>query len=322
MSVPTRRFGRADAQVSILGLGGHHLGDAKTYEEAERIVHQAVDEGITFFDNCWEYHNGRAEEWMGRALKGRRDKVFLMTKVCVHGRGKEVAQQMLDESLRRLRTDRLDLWQIHGVSFEDEPGRYRTPGGMFEAFNLAKTAGKTRFVGFTGHKSPALHLAMLATNYPFDSIQMPLNLFDASFRSFTTQVLPEAQKRGLAVLGMKPMNGKADPVKKQVVTPVEALRYAMSLPGVTVTISGMDSVEVLRKNLDVASSFEPMTEDEMTALRARVAPLAADGRFEMYKVSLQFDNPEARKAHDYPLDPMSKEVTEALQAAEGIPGPK
>jgi len=215
----------------------------------------------------------------------------------------------------------VDLPEIDPVGLQ-APDRYRMPGGMLEAFNLAKTAGKTRFVGFTGHKSPALHLAMLATQYPFDSIQMPLNPFDASFRSFTTQVLPEAQRRGIAVLGMKPMGGRGDALRKQLLTPVEALRYAMSLPGVTVTISGMDSVEVLKKNLEVARSFEPMAEDEMAALRARLAPEAADGRFEMYKVSLQFDNPEARKTHEFPLDPTSKEVTEELQAAEGLPGPK
>jgi uncharacterized protein len=229
---------------------------------------------------------------------------------------------MLDESLRRLRTDHLDLWQIHGVSFEDEPGKYRAPGGAFEALDAAKQTGKTRYVGFTGHKNPAFHLAMLATRYPFDSVQMPLNVFDANFRSFAGQVLPEAHKLGIAVLGMKPMNGKADPVKKSLVTAADALRYAMSLPGVTVTISGMDSVDVLHKNLEVARSFEPMTADEMAALAKKVAPQAADGRFEMYKVSLAFDNPQARLAHDFPLDALSKETSEELRAAEGDGGPK
>ncbi|HEX4352238.1 MAG TPA: aldo/keto reductase, partial [Polyangiales bacterium] len=149
-----RRFGKASQSVSALGLGGHHLGDAKSYEDAEQIVHAAVDGGLTFFDNCWEYHNGRSEEWMGRALRGRRDKAFLMTKVCTHGRGKELALQMLDQSLRRLQTDHLDLWQVHGVAFEDEPARAQAQGGVFEALDAAKRAGKVRFVGFTGHKSP------------------------------------------------------------------------------------------------------------------------------------------------------------------------
>jgi aryl-alcohol dehydrogenase-like predicted oxidoreductase len=195
-AIPQRPLGRTGASVSILGLGGHHLGDLKTVDDAIRLVRQAVDAGITFFDNCWEYWNGRSEDWLGRGLKGRRDKVFLMTKVCTHGRGASLAMQMLEESLRRLQTDHLDLWQVHGVTFDNDAELAYAKGGVLEAFDLAKRQGKVRFVGFTGHKDPHLHLDMIRRGYPFDTVQMPLNCLDASFRSFEQLVLPEARKRG------------------------------------------------------------------------------------------------------------------------------
>jgi uncharacterized protein len=236
-----------------------------------------------------------------------------MTKVCTHGRGKELALKMLDESLRRLQTDRLDLWQVHGVSFDNDPDLAYAKGGVLEALDEAKKAGKVRYVGFTGHKSPDLHFRMLQLGYPFDSVQMPLNPADFSFHSsFEKKVLPEANKRGVAVLGMKPMGGTGDLVKKGGVTPEEALRYAMSLP-VTTTISGMDSLEVLRKNLKLARGFKPLSDDEMKALRERCAEPAGDGRFELYKVSLKYDNPQARIPHDFPIDDKQKEVKEWLQ---------
>ena len=183
-TIPQRPLGRTGAKVSALGLGGHHVGDLKTVDEAIRLVHEAVDAGITFYDNCWEYWNGRAEDWLGRGLKGRRDRVFLMTNVCTHGRGAGLALHMLDESLRRLQTDHLDLWQVHGVCFDNEPELAYAKGGVLEALDKAKKQGKTRFVGFTGHKDPAIHLDMIRRGYPFDSVQMPLNCLDASFRSF------------------------------------------------------------------------------------------------------------------------------------------
>jgi aryl-alcohol dehydrogenase-like predicted oxidoreductase len=307
--IPQRSFGPSGVTISALGLGGHHLGDAKTYDEAERIVHDAVEAGITFFDNCWEYHNGRSEEWLGRALVGRRDKVFLMTKVCTHGRGKALAMQMLDESLRRLQTDHLDLWQIHGVAFEDEPARAQAKDGVFEALDAAKKQGKVRFVGFTGHKSPDMHLRMLATGYPFDAVQMPLNPFDAYFRSFEQRVLPELNARRIAALGMKSMNGHAEAIKRGVLTAEEALRYAMSLP-VTTTISGIDSLAVLHKNLAIARGFKPLDNAQMQAIRDKVRGSAGDGRFELYKVSLKFDNPQARRVHGFPDDMQEKEIKE------------
>ncbi len=223
--------------------------------------------------------------------------------------------QMLEQSLQRLQTDHLDLWQIHGVAFDNDPELFTRPNGAAEALRKAKQQGKVRFVGFTGHKDPQIHLAMLNTGFPFDSVQMPLNAFDSQFHSFETQVLPELNKRGIAALGMKPINGHGEPVRNGVVTAQEALRYAMSLP-VTTTITGMESLDVLRQNLAVAQGFRPMSPQEMQALRDRVKPEAADGRFELYKLSLKFDNPEARLAHEFPLDTQSVEVKEMLQATK------
>jgi aryl-alcohol dehydrogenase-like predicted oxidoreductase len=318
--IPMRRFGRSDVHVSALGFGGHHLGDAANEETAMQLVREAVDGGVTFFDNCWEYHRGKSEDWMGKGLKGLRAKVFLMTKVCTHGRDKALAMRMLEESLRRLQTDHLDLWQIHGVVFENDPDLFIRPGGAAEALQEAKKQGKVRFVGFTGHKDPAIHLKMLATGFPFDSVQMPLNPFDAQFRSFEQRVLPELNRRGLAALGMKPLQGHGDAIQKGAISAEDALRYAMSLP-VTTTITGIDKPEVLKQNLKIAQGFQPMTAAEMQTVRDRVREYAADGRFELYKLSLKFDNPEARLAHEYPLDMQQVEVKEMVQATDNTGRP-
>ena len=252
--IPRRPLGRTGVEVSAIGLGGATLGKAKNYQEAERIVHEAVDAGITFMDNAWEYNNHRSEEWMGRALQGRRDKVFLMSKVCTHGRDKKVAMQQLEESLRRLKTDHLDLWQIHEVIYYNDPELNFRPDGAIEALNQAKQEGKVRFVGFTGHKDPSIHLQMLSYDYPFDTVQLPLNCFDATFNSFEQQVLPELNKRGIAAIGMKSLSGNGEAIKKGVVTPQEALGYSMSLPVATI-VSGIDSLAVLRQNLAIARGF-------------------------------------------------------------------
>jgi len=311
-----RKLGRTGAQVSAVGVGGHHLGDFESVEEAIQLVHEAIDAGITFFDNCWEYYNGKTENILGRALKGHRDKVFLMTKVCTHGRSRQLALQMLEESLQRLQTDHLDLWQIHGIVYDNDPELAYAKGGVLEAFDRARKQGKVRFVGFTGHKDPAFHLKMLELGYPFDTVQMPLNPFDASFHSFEKQVLPEVNRRSMAALGMKSMGGTAWAIKNGVVTAEELLRYAMSLP-VATTIVGMDSLEALHRNLRVVRGFQPMTETDMSALRARCASTAADGRFEPYKVSLRFDNPMTRLPHGFPVDSTQKEVVEMLEKGDG-----
>src|SRR3954464_4205443 len=267
--VPKRPFGRTGEEVSIIGLGGATLSEAKTETDGVRIVHEAIDAGVNFMDNAWEYHNGNSEELMGRALKGRRDKVFLMTKVCTHGRDAKVAMKQLEDSLRRLKTDRLDLWQVHEVAFYNDPERHFVKGGVIEALDKAKRQGKVRFVGFTGHKDPALHLQMLSYDYPFDTVQMPLNCFDASFRSFEQQVLPELERRGMAAIGMKSLGGEGTMVKRKAVTAREALAYAMSLP-VATTVSGIDSMRVLRQNVGVARGFTPLSARVMQSLRTRV----------------------------------------------------
>jgi uncharacterized protein len=320
-SIPLRQFGRTDANVSILGYGGHHLGDAPDEKTAVRLIQEAVDNGITFFDNCWEYRRGKTELWMGAGLKGRRDKAFLMTKTCPHGRDASLALQMLEESLRRLQTDHLDLWQVHGMAFDNDPELFIRPNGAAEALTKAKKDGKARFVGFTGHQNPMVHLGMLNTGFPFDSVQMPLNPFDHGFiRSFERQVLPELNRRGIAALGMKPLSGHGEPIKSGALTAEEALRYAMSLP-VATAITGIDSLDVLRQNLRIAQNFKPMTTAEMDELRNRCKPYAADGRYEIYKMSLRFDNPESRLAHGFPLDTRQSEVRDMLGSSENTGHP-
>jgi aryl-alcohol dehydrogenase-like predicted oxidoreductase len=296
----TRPFGRTGIPVSILALGGWHLGLPKTEGESTRLVHAAIDRGITFMDNAWDYNEGVSEIRMGKALVGRRDKVFLMTKCCTHGRDARTAMKQLDESLRRLKTDYLDLWQIHEVIFDDEPARYFARGGAIEALDRAREQGKVRFVGFTGHKNPDLHLEMLAQDYPWDSCQLPLNCFDASFRSFEQRVLPELNRRGIAAIGMKSLGGDARAIKAKIVTPQEALRYTLSLPVATL-VSGIDTMRVLRQNVAVTTNFRPMTERQREALRRRVAAEARDGRFELYKISAAFDGNESRRQHGLPL---------------------
>jgi predicted aldo/keto reductase-like oxidoreductase len=299
MPIPTRPFGRTGIPVSILALGGWHVGLPKTDRAATRLVHAAIDAGITFMDNAWDYNEGLSEVRMGKAIADRRDQVFLMTKVCTHGRDGKVAMKQLEQSLKRLKTDYLDLWQIHEVVFDDEPARHFAKGGVVEALDRAREQGKVRFVGFTGHKAPRLHLEMLAYDYPWDACQLPLNCFDASFRSFETEVLPELTRRGIAVIGMKSFGGDARMIKEKAVTPEEALRYTLSLP-ITTLVSGIDTPKILAQNAGIASRFRPMTERQRAALRARVAGSAADGRYELYKISVLFEGDESRRVHGLP----------------------
>ena len=297
--IPRRRLGKTGEQVSIIGVGGYHLGTVQSSDLAVRLVQEAVDAGVTFFDNAWEYNDHRSEEWMGLGLQGRRDKVFLMSKVCTHGRDKKVAMQQLEESLKRLGTDHLDLWQIHEVIYENDPDLHFAKGGAVEALDEAKKQGKVRFVGFTGHKSPAIHLKMLAHDYPFDTVQMPLNCFDATYRSFEQQVLPELQRRGIAALGMKSLGGDGQPILYGVVRAEEALRYAMSLP-VATTICGIDSLDVLHQNVEIARGFKPLTSQEMHALRERCRPSSGDGHLDLFKTTKKYDGRVGREQHGYP----------------------
>jgi uncharacterized protein len=297
--VPKRPLGRTGVQVSAMGLGGYHIGSADTDQEAMEIVARAIDHGVNFFDNAWEYHDGLSEERIGKALKGKRQQAFVMTKVCTHGRDKNLAMRMLEQSLRRLQTDHLDLWQIHEVIYDNDPELIFAPKGAAEALLQAKQQGKVRFVGFTGHKDPDIHLKMLAHDFPFDSVQMPLNCCDATFRSFETHVLPEANRRGLAVLGMKSLGGSGELVRHGAVTPHDGLRYAMSLP-VATTISGVDSMEVLNQNLAVAVNFQSLDAAAMQRLRDQCRFVASDGRNELFKMTTKYDGKIGREQHHFP----------------------
>jgi aryl-alcohol dehydrogenase-like predicted oxidoreductase len=301
MEIPRRPLGATGVAVSALGLGGYHVAMASSEREGIRIVHAAIDAGVTFMDNAWEYHDGRSEQIMGKAIADRRDRVFLMTKVCTHGRDKREAMRQLEQSLRRLKTDYLDLWQIHECVYYNDPDRHFMRGGVVDALGEAKRQGKVRFIGFTGHKDPRIHLEMLTHEYPFDTCQLPLNCFDSSFedRSFERQVLPELLRRRIAAIGMKSLGGEGRQVNQKVITAQEGLRYAMSLP-VATTVSGIDSMKVLRQNLKVALGFKPMSERQMNALRRRVHDEAADGRFELYKTSAKMEGPIGRKQHGFP----------------------
>lgn len=281
--IPGRPLGRTGIDVPILGIGGGHL-IRKSPDEGVRIVHEAIESGVTFMDNAWDYANNRSEEAMGKALKGRRQRVFLMTKMCTHGRGKKVGLLHLEQSLRRLGTDYLDLWQIHEVGCQDEPARVFGPGGPAEALVDAKQQGKVRFIGFTGHTDPSVHLALLHERFPFDTCQLPLNVFDSGFRSFERQVLPELARQGIAPIAMKSLCGNGKPVAAGIISAEQAIRYTLSLP-VSTLVSGIDSVDVLRQNVRIAQRFVPMAEAEMEDLRTRVAAHAAAGRFEEYKTN-------------------------------------
>jgi uncharacterized protein len=288
--MPYRTLGRTGEKVSLIGLGGYHLGNQSDPEESIRIIRAGIDEGINFLDNCWDYNGGESEIRMGKALRdGYRQKAFLMTKI--DGRNKTAAATQLNESLRRLQTDRIDLLQFHEVIRDSDPDRIFGEGGAMEVAVEARKAGKIRFIGFTGHKSPDIHLKMLATaskhGFTFDAVQMPLNVMDAHFNSFEKRVLPVLTKDGIGVLGMKPMGDKVI-LRSKTATPVECLYYAMNLP-TSVVITGCDSLPILEQALRAARSFQPMGPSEVAALLAKTAKAAEGGQFELYKTSHQFD---------------------------------
>lgn len=291
--VPARELGRTGQRVSIVGLGGYHLG-IPGEAESVRIVRTALDHGMTFLDNCWDYHQGRSEERMGKALQGGyRQKAFLMTKL--DGRTAAAAREQLAQSLRRLRTDVIDLVQIHEVIRADDPERCFASGGAVEALVEARHAGKLRYLGFTGHKDPQIHLRMLEVarqhGFRFDAVQMPLNVLDAHFRSFEREVVPAALRDGVAVLGMKPM-GAGLVLQSGAATAQECLRYAMSIPGVSVTITGCDGEGLLEQALWSALHFQPMPAAERSALLARTAAAAQGGAWEKFKTTSDFDGTE------------------------------
>jgi len=300
-SVPRRPFGKTGEEISVLGVGGFHIG---VPDEAEgvAIIHRALDAGVNFLDNAWEYNDGDSEKRMGRALVqgGYRAKAFLMTKDCAHDRKAHHSAWKLEQSLNRLQTDHLDLWQLHEVVWDDDPDWIFAPGGSAEALLKAKEQGKVRFIGFTGHKSPAIHKKMLSQGFPWDAVQMPINVLDAHYESFQNEIVPMCHAQGIAVLGMKSMAGGHLLKSGAGITPAEALRYAMS-QAVSTIISGMPSLAQLEQNLEVARNFTPMTATEQDELRARAAAAAGKGEFEPFKTTRQFDANEGRVAHDFQL---------------------
>ncbi|MCL6106066.1 MAG: aldo/keto reductase [Actinobacteria bacterium] len=284
--IPKRSLGSTGRDISIIGMGGAHLVGPGSRRAAVRLIRAAIDRGITFLDNCWDYHGGRSEEWMGEALAGGyRSRVFLMTKI--DGRTRRAAAAQIDQSLRRLRTDHVDLMQIHEVIHPDDPERIFAPGGAIEALEEARREGKIRHIGFTGHKDPRIHLRMLDQGFAWDAVQMPLNLLDARFNSFQKQVLPVLRQRGIGVLAMKPL-AAGEFFTAGWTDGVAALRYVMSLPVDTV-INGMESPADLDQALQAAVDFVPFGPAEMKRLEKRAAPLAIGGRFEGYKTTHGYD---------------------------------
>lgn len=288
-SIPRRALGTTGISVSLVGLGGFHIGVPKDDAEATRIMHMAIERGIDFFDNCWDYNDGKSEERMGHALEGKRDKVFLMTKL--DGRTREAAAAQLDQSLRRLRTEVIDLVQIHEIIRDTDPRRCFAEEGCVRALEDAKRAGKIRFVGFTGHKDPMFFLSMLEEadrhDFRFDTVQMPLNPFDAHFKSFEKLVVPVLVEKGIGILGMKALGG-GKLLESGVVSVLECLHYAMNLP-TSVVITGMESERDLSQAIAAALSFRPLTPVQIADLMARTAKLGKKGKYEPFKISKLHD---------------------------------
>jgi aryl-alcohol dehydrogenase-like predicted oxidoreductase len=284
-----RTLGRTGERVSALGVGGYHIGNPAE-AEGIRIIRTAMDHGVNFMDNCWDYHDGDSEVRMGMALRdGYRKRAFLMTKI--DGHTKAAAASQINESLKRLQTDHVDLMQFHEVVRPGDPEKIFAPGGSAEAMLEAKKAGKVRYIGFTGHKDPAIHLKMLKLvkehDFPLDAVQMPLNVMDAHFRSFAHQVVPELVANGIGVLGMKPL-GSGAILRSNTVTPTECLHYALNLP-TSVVITGMDTMAILEQGLAAVRTFKPMSPQEVATLLAKTAAAAANGDYERFKTSTAFD---------------------------------
>ncbi len=286
-----RTLGSTGERVSAIGLGGFHIGQIKDEAESIRLMRSAVDRGLTFFDNSWDYNKGVSEVRMGKALKdGYRAKVFLMTKF--DGRTRESAAQQIEESLARLGTDHVDLMQFHENIRLEDPDRFFAPGGAVEALVEAQKSGKTRYIGFTGHKDPQVHLRMLQMaderGFRFDTLQMPLNVMDAHFRSFAKNVLPVLVQKKMGVLGMKSMGDKII-LNSNTVKPIECLHYALNLP-TSVVITGIDTMEILDQAFEAARTFKPMGKAQVDALLARTATAASKGEFELFKTTNRFDS--------------------------------
>jgi predicted aldo/keto reductase-like oxidoreductase len=298
--IPLRPLGKTGEMVSLIGLGGWSCSNPAVLDETQslKLIQRAVHEGITFLDNAWDYHDGLAEERMGKALEeGKlRDKVFLMTKCC--GRSAKDAQLGLEDSLRRLRTDCIDLWQYHEINYDNDPEWIFAEDGAIQVGLKALKQGKIRYLGFTSHKDPSIHLDMLSKPFDWAATQFPLNVMDASYRSYQKHVLPLLLERGIGVIGMKSLGGNAQIVTKAGVSPKDALTYVFSLP-ISTLVSGIDSEKVLDQNLKIVREFQPMTADEKTAIEQKYRPVAGDGRFELFKSATTFDGPVHRQQHGF-----------------------
>jgi predicted aldo/keto reductase-like oxidoreductase len=294
--LPTRELGKTGVRVTIICLGGWHIGAVKDQDEAIKIMHAAVDNGLTFFDNAWDYHDGGSEEIMGKALSqgGYRKKVFLMTKNCE--RDARGTRKNLEDSLRRLKTDVIDLWQFHEINYDNDPDWVIEKGGLEEALKAQKE-GKVRFIGFTGHKDPRIHLKMLG-KHRWDTVQMPINVCDYFYRSFARQVVPEAIKQGTGPIGMKSLGGGQPGrlVAAKVCSAEEAIRYALS-QDIASLVTGIDSMKILEQNLGIARGFKKMSDEDQKALREKVSAVAGDGRHERFKSTQFFDGPHHQKQH-------------------------
>ncbi|MCO6046775.1 aldo/keto reductase [Aeoliella sp. ICT_H6.2] len=297
--LPKRQLGKNGPLVSVFGLGGHHIGQLGKREgdpAAVKLMHRALDEGLTFFDNAWDYHDGYSEQLMGKAIADRRDKVFLMTKVC--DRDYEGAKRQLDESLQRLQTDVIDLWQFHEMVYDNDPDWVFEKGGIRAAREAVK-AGKVRYIGFTGHKDPSIHLKMLNKPQAWTSSQMPINVCDYFFRSFLHQVAPQCQAQGTGVIAMKTMGGGAGNIPNSTgVSHPDCLRFALSQP-VSTAVTGMTSDRDLDQALEVGRNFQPLSAKEQAAMLAKVEEVAADGRHELFKTTKNFDGGYHRKQHGF-----------------------
>ena len=298
-SLPTRPLGATGEDVSILGMGGGHVAGANSDDrEVVRVIQHAIEQGVTFMDNAWEYSDGRSERLMGEAIQGRRDELFVMTKVCARDRAGALSN--LEDSLRRLRTDVIDLWQFHEINYATDPELVFAADGAAEAAHRALADGKVRFVGTTGHKEPGYLMAMLEHEFPWSTVQMPVTVLDPHYKSFIATVLPEAQRRSIGVIGMKALGGNAGFLTGAGLSLAECLGFALSQP-ISVLVSGMTTVDEVDQNTAVARDFAPMSPEEQAALQARVRPLAADGRFEKYKSTQAFDSPPHRAQHGFAL---------------------
>ena len=299
--IPTRRLGRTGEQVSILCVGGAHLGRAAQDDgeaQALKLAHAAIANGVFFWDNAWAYHDGYAEEFMGRALKGRRDKVFLMTKNS--GRDYKFSAQCLEDSLRRMETDYIDLWQFHETNYDNDPDWVFERGGLKFALEAQK-AGKVRYIGFTGHKHPRIHLKMLATGYEWASSQMPINPMDHFYRSFQNEVVPVCVSKDVGVIGMKCLGGgprDAEIPSRTKVTAEMCVRWALSLP-VSSIVRGYLTMEQLMSDVKIARGFRPLSQDEREEILALAGPVAGDGRHEHFKSTQRYDHPLYRKMHGF-----------------------